>query len=512
MRALTKPLFGAIAVALVIAAAVTSMRPGHDVFVRAYDHVLGTSLDVKVLAASAEVADDAAGAVVAEIDRLDAILSGYRDESEFRRWMETRDTAVPVSADLFTVLQQFDRWRERTGGALDAAAETIAQVWRDAEAANRLPDGRDVADAVARVRLAHWRLDAGRGTATRLTAAPLMLNSFAKGYVVERAAEAGLRVPGTRGIIVNIGGDLAVRGAMTETVAIRDPESDFENAAPLMRIAVRDRAVATSGSYRRGFEIQGAHYSHILDPRTGSPAGHVLSATVVAPRAVDAGALATALCVLAPEESARIVRQAGAAEYLLVLAGGRRVESPGWRSLSAAPPASGLPGPIAALEAAEQGAWDPAFALTVSVTIGSPPGNRKRPYVVVWIEDANRRSVRTLEFSHLLTDPTWDYKLTEWMQKDRERMAAGGPPLLASVSSATRAPGVYKLTWDGKDDAGKFVPAGTYMVLIEGKREGGDYFLMRQSMEFAGVPKQVDLEGNPEIPSASLDYHRVRNQ
>ena len=57
---------------------------------------------------------------LAEIDRLDKILSGYDTASEFRRWAATRNEAIRVSPELFEVLALFDTWRERTGGALDA--------------------------------------------------------------------------------------------------------------------------------------------------------------------------------------------------------------------------------------------------------------------------------------------------------------------------------------------------------------------------------------------------------
>src|SRR5262249_59460320 len=105
---------------------------------------------------------------------------------------------------------------------------------------------------------------------------------------------------------INIGGDLIIRGRTAESVNIADPRSDSENSEPIERLAVQDRAVATSGSYRRGFEIGGKHYSHIVDPRTGKSVNHILSATVIAPKHDDAGALAAAICVLPTAESRRI--------------------------------------------------------------------------------------------------------------------------------------------------------------------------------------------------------------
>src|SRR6202043_2134946 len=106
-----------------------------------------------------------------------------------------------------------------------------------------------------------------------------------------RAADAALGTSGARAAVVNIGGDLVVRGEWSESVDVSDPKSDAENGTPIARLVVRDRAVATSGDYRRGVEIGGRHYSHIVDPRTGMPADQVISSTVIAQSPAVAGAL-----------------------------------------------------------------------------------------------------------------------------------------------------------------------------------------------------------------------------
>jgi thiamine biosynthesis lipoprotein ApbE len=214
-----------------------------------------------------------------------------------------------VSPELFTILSLFDRWRDRTGGALDASAENVARVWRAAEARQQMPTPAALQTAVAGVRQSHWHLDEAAGTATHTSTIPLALNSFTKSYIVDRAARAALTIDGVEAIVVNVGGDLVARGAWTEIVGVTDPRHNADNALPLTQVAVRDRAVATSGSYRRGFDIGGRHYSHIVDPRTGEPTSQMASATVVAPDAVDAGALATALCVLSPDEGEALAMQ-----------------------------------------------------------------------------------------------------------------------------------------------------------------------------------------------------------
>ena len=81
--------------------------------------------------------------------------------------------------------------------------------------------------------------------------------------------------------------------------------------------------------------------------------------------------------------------------------------------------------------------------------------------------------------------------------------------IVDAVTSATRPAGKYTLQWDGKDNAGKPVRAGTYTVCIEAAREHGTYQIIRQEIDFSGGPKHVVLPGGTEISAATLDYQQV---
>ena len=499
----------------------SSTTPAHDpLYVYEYENVLGTSLELKILAPSEGQADKAQAAALAEIDREAKILSSWDSNSEFSRWFRTMGQPVHVSPELFEVLGLFDRWRERTQGALDASAEVITRVWQAAAAEQRLPTQRELDAAVRSVHRVHWKLDATSHTATHTSDAPLALNSFVKSYIVGRTADAALRVAGARGVVVNIGGDLVVRGEWSEPVSVADPKSDAENGAAIAELMVRNRAIATSGDYRRGVEISGRHYSHIVDPRTGMPADGIISSTVVAPNPADAGALATALSVLSPAQSRRLVAGVTGAEYLLVKENGEKIMSPGWRSLetraSQAPASLGIqtrtPSETPHFETVAQQSnaspWNPEYELTIGVELARIAEPRAlRPFVAVWIEDQEHSVVRTIclwygKFKYLNELHIWYHD--ESLQPEKVVWH-----IMNSISSATRPPGTYKLRWGGKDEGGKYVKAGKYIVLIEASREHGTYQLIRQEMDFNGSPKQIELPGNLEIESASLDYHKI---
>jgi hypothetical protein len=159
-----------------------------------------------------------------------------RSETSWIRNPWRQKLYVWVSPELFDVLSLFDRWRVRTGGALDAAAEAITRLWQTAASDQRLPTQAELDAALAAVRQVHWRLDAQNQTATHTSAAPLAMNSFVKSYIVGRSADAALRVTGVHGIVVNIGGDLVVRGRWSEPVDVADPESAADNAEPIAEL------------------------------------------------------------------------------------------------------------------------------------------------------------------------------------------------------------------------------------------------------------------------------------
>ncbi len=470
-----------------------------------YENVLGTSLDLTIEAQSTTDAERAVAAVRHEIEREAGILSAWDPSSEFSRWFATTGQPVRVSPDLFEVLSLFDLWRSRSGGALDAAAETVVRMWNAAARQGRVPSPEERRAAVEQVRQTHWKLDRSNQAATHLDQVPIALNSFAKSYVAGHAANAALAVSGVRSLVANIGGDLVVRGPRAEPVDIADPRCDAENCPPLDRVEIRDRAIATSGNYRRGVDLAGRHYSHIVDPRTGLTADAIVSSTVVAPGAADAGAMATAFSVLQPQESHRIAASIPGTEFLLVTSSGERIASAGWARL-ALPPRISNSAAFVPATAQLPNAGDASFDLTITLELAPNGYFANRPYLAVWAEDSSRKPVRTIAL--WFNKDRYLPELRAWYRVAQSSSAQNAYRYAHSVSSATRSPGKYTIKWDGRDDGGKPVSAGWYTIFIEAAREGGTYQLMRQAIDLNGAPGKIELKPNAEIASATLDYRK----
>ncbi|HEY4877172.1 MAG TPA: DUF2271 domain-containing protein, partial [Puia sp.] len=373
----------------------------------------------------------------------------------------------------------------------------------------QLPTQDELTNAVHEVKQNHWTLDGTTQTATHLSNAPLILNSFAKSYIIKHAADAAIASGNIDGVIVNIGGDLVVLGNLNENVLISDPKADAENEAPMDQLLINNKAVATSGNYRRGELINGHWYSHIVDPRTGQPADNIISATVVAPNATDAGALATAFNVMSTSESVQLASRFPGVEYLLITKNGERIASAGWHTLEA-PTKEIIKTEVTAIGKNKMASgWNNDFELVISLEINiQKQGFVKRPYVAVWIEDENHYPVRTVSVWH--GSDRYMPELKSWYLKYRSQYNSD-KNFDNSITSATRPAGKYTLKWDGKDDAGNFVKPGKYVVKIEVSREHGTYQLMRQEIECDDAPKILNLTGNIEIASASLDYRKKTN-
>jgi FAD:protein FMN transferase len=298
-----------------------------------FERVLGTSLEIQVLADRRRAAEHAETRILGEIQRLEQVFSVFLPDSELSTWCRTLDRPFRISEELAVALEETERWRVWTEGAFDPRAELHTRHWqareRDSNMSSALSHSEPF-DADAPL----WIIERGGGevTARKLTPHPISLNALAKGIIIDRSCGAAARVDGVRQALVNVGGDLRHIGDGHIRVGIANPFVDAENAPPLATVCIRGQGLATSGSYRRGFRIGDRHRSHIIDPRNGHPAEEVLSATVIAPSAADADALATAFSVLHPPRSLELADSLPAVACLLVTADRRVHTSSRWES------------------------------------------------------------------------------------------------------------------------------------------------------------------------------------
>ncbi|HWK55525.1 MAG TPA: DUF2271 domain-containing protein [Hyphomicrobiales bacterium] len=451
-----------------------------------YDGVLGTSLDLTLYGVAREPAEAASAAALTEIARLDAILSSYRDDSELMRLNRSHASSA-ASTELLDVVELCETWLRRSEERFSCRLGSLIAHWREAETEQAIPDRptlRHEARAIAEGSVTVARQS---GSVQMDPAIALETSGLAKGYVIDRAlAVLREQLPQAVAIKLDIGGDAAYwgspPGAAGWEVGIADPVHTADNGNYLGRIVLRDAAIAASGHFSRTRDIGRRQFSHILNPRDGWPVEGGSAAVVVAADAATADAVATALAVRSLSEGLAWVETLEGVQALLIDQDGRQLMTPGWPAL----PSSDAPeGAATALD------FQFSFALPqVEAT------NYARPYVAIWISDLEQQPLKNLLL--LGESERWARENSRWWR----RVGRRDPALLDGVARPTRGPGEYQLQWDGRDDFGKPVPAGEYLLHVEVSREHGGSTYRSVAFTLGGAPTVLDLA--PEGESGVL--------
>jgi thiamine biosynthesis lipoprotein len=279
--------------------------------------VMGTSLEIRVLGENPDALERALDAAIAEIQRVEDLMTDWRP-SELTRLNDAAGAGPHVvPAELAELIARALQVGELTGGAFDVTYAGVGKLWDFKQTPPVIPAADEIERALKCVGYDRVRVDLEKNTVDLPAGMRIGLGGIAKGYGVDRAM-AVLLEHDIKHAIVNAGGDLKALGKKYGEpweVAIRHPRNRERVIASL---PVSNTCVVTSGDYERFFEHEGRRYHHIIDPRTGLPSTGCMSATVVAPDAAFADALATALCVLGPEKGLAIVADMPRVECLLI--------------------------------------------------------------------------------------------------------------------------------------------------------------------------------------------------
>jgi len=286
---------------------------------------MGTTYSIQVVGNRPGLPDSATrNEIEATLERIEGRMSTYLDASEISRFNADRSGDwFEISAETCRLVERAIGWSEASDGAFDVTVAPVVEAWGfgPTPAPAGLPDEAEIARLQASVGVDYLETDCSvPALRKRRPALGIDLSGFAKGYAVDEVA-ALLARRGYPDFLVEIGGELSARGrnasGLAWRIAIENPAGT--GATPAGILSLRDEAMATSGDYRNFFEYGGKRYSHTIDPRTGRPVAHELTAvTVVAGNTADADALATALLVLGPEAGAALADRLGlAARFIL---------------------------------------------------------------------------------------------------------------------------------------------------------------------------------------------------
>ena len=243
------------------------------------------------------------------IRAVEAVCNIFDPESELSRLNRTAyGKAFVCSPLLWEMLTEADRAWKFSGGAYDPTVQPLMKLWGFRRKRKTLPSAEEIAAAMSSVGWDKVKLDPANRTVRFLAVGiGIDFGGIAKGFALEKVKE-GFRRAGVKRAAADLGGNI---GCLTPEkhepfrIGIRDPESP---SALLGSIEMRDHCVATSGNYERYVIIGGRQYTHIMDPRTGTPVSDVLSVTVVTPRGADSDAMSTAVFVAGEKLAEKVCR------------------------------------------------------------------------------------------------------------------------------------------------------------------------------------------------------------
>jgi thiamine biosynthesis lipoprotein len=254
-------------------------------------------------------------AISAELQRVDQLLSTYRENSELSKFNRNPSTEwVTVSKDFVKVMAEATSISQLTHGAFDVTVAPVVNLWGFGADGNinEIPSQYAIKQALERIGYQKIEIDIVNQRLRKLISEiSVDLSAIAKGYAVDQVALL-LEKLGIKEYLVEIGGELKAKGNNLTNIAWK---VGVEVPTPQLRqvyqaIQLVDEGIATSGDYRNYYEIAGQRFAHTIDPVTARPVKHTLaSVTVIAPNTMEADGWATALMVLGVEKGFAIAEQ-----------------------------------------------------------------------------------------------------------------------------------------------------------------------------------------------------------
>ena len=267
------------------------------------------------VSANLEDVDVDARVIAAKIDSLlteiDFSISGYNKNSLLSRYNAGEE--ITPDKHFTRLIELSAEYKALSHGAFDIAAGPLFDIWGFGFKNDSIPSAQKVEEALALCK----------------EGKVLNFNAIAQGYSCDVIAEYLYSI-GVKDMLVNIGEiycDGFNSSGMGWSIGVDNPvdgnNSPGSDINGIWRSDGGAHGVVTSGNYRKYYIVDGKKYAHTIDPRTGYPVDHnLLSATILAPTAAMADALATACMVIGTEKSKDLINSLEGVEAYLISSDG----------------------------------------------------------------------------------------------------------------------------------------------------------------------------------------------
>jgi thiamine biosynthesis lipoprotein len=248
--------------------------------------LMGNRFEISVVGNDPVWADSCIDAAVAEISRVEKLLSAFNDDSQINEINRNAGVKpVKINAEIYRLIDRSLRISELTQGTFDItynAADKNIDTQKIERSSVKFTNYKKVLldDQNTTVFLKEKGMRIGFG-------------AISKGYAADRAKYI-LQMMGVGSGVVNAGGDLLTWGLQPDnepwTIATADPDQESQ---PFSNINISNMAVATSGNFEKNVTISNKEYLNNVDTKKGFPVSVLKSVSIVSPTAELSDAMAT---------------------------------------------------------------------------------------------------------------------------------------------------------------------------------------------------------------------------
>lgn len=274
--------------------------------------LMGNRFEFSVVCDSSKKADFVIEKAVAEIKRIENLLSTFKEDSQTNAInKKAGQSPVKVEEEVFDLIKRSLLISHITQGAFDITyGSADMRLWNFDQSLTTLPERETAKQTVVLINYKNVILNDQQFTVfLKNEGMRIGFGGIGKGYAAEKA-KAILVQEGIESGIVNAAGDLTAWGYQPNgqpwTIGIADPNT---TRTAFSYFNITNTSIATSGNYEKFITINGKKYSHTIDPKTGLPVHGIKSVTIVSPNAELADAMATPVMIMGVEVGMDLINQ-----------------------------------------------------------------------------------------------------------------------------------------------------------------------------------------------------------
>ncbi|QQX77103.1 MULTISPECIES: FAD:protein FMN transferase [Aequorivita] len=307
------------AIPILIALLCVNFTFSQEIFKRTLK-LMGSRFEITVIATDSIEANTYIDAAVVEITRIEKLISSWdpaSQTSEINRNAGIKP--VKVDEELYNLIGRSVEISKLTDGAFDISFASMDKIWKFDGSMTQMPSEEAIKQSISKVGYQNILLDPENLTVfLKLEGMKIGFGAIGKGYAADKAKKL-LMEKGVSGGIINASGDMNTWGTQPDgefwKVAITNP---MDKSKAFALLPLNENAVVTSGNYEKYVTFNNIRYTHIIDPRTGYPATGIISATVFAPKAEIADALATSIFVMGKDVGIDFINQLPKIECIII--------------------------------------------------------------------------------------------------------------------------------------------------------------------------------------------------